>query len=61
MVLQVQLLVSAAEADFMVLLNSWPFLRMQNGGETQDGRQSIKCSRYVKSAPKYFNIWNLVN
>jgi hypothetical protein len=25
---------------------------MQNGGEIQGGRQNIKCSRYVKTAPK---------
>jgi hypothetical protein len=25
---------------------------MQNDAEMQDGRQSIKCSRYVKTAPK---------
>jgi hypothetical protein len=33
---------------------------MQNGGGTQDDRQSIKFSRYVKTAPKNFNLWNLV-
>jgi hypothetical protein len=63
-------LANAAKADFMVLLDSLylkkiknlvAFYRMQNGGEIQDGRQGIKCSRYVKTAPKNFNLWNLVN
>jgi hypothetical protein len=37
------------------------FFRMQNGGEIQNSRQSIECSRYVNTAPQNFNLWNLVN
>jgi hypothetical protein len=25
------------------------FFKIQNGGEIQDGRQTIKCSRFVKN------------
>jgi hypothetical protein len=54
------------KADFMVLLDSldlkknkkilWPLFPMQIGGETQDGRQSMKCSRCVKTVLKFQKI-----
>jgi hypothetical protein len=54
------------KADCMVLSNRTSrkiknlivFFRMQNGRETQDDRQSIKCSRYVKTAPKNFKKYH---
>jgi hypothetical protein len=63
-------LANAAKADFMVLLDNldvrkikktFGFFRIQNGAEIQDGRQRIKCSKYVKTAPKNFNLWKLIN
>jgi hypothetical protein len=35
------------------------FFRMQDGEKIQDGRQSLNCSRYVKTAPKNFNHWKI--
>jgi hypothetical protein len=46
------------KADFMVLLKKNKKNLMQNGGEIQDGRQRIKCSRYVKTAPKNFKKYH---
>jgi hypothetical protein len=32
---------------------------MQNGGEIQDGRQTIKCSRFVKNDANNLQLWIL--
>jgi hypothetical protein len=46
------------QAHFMILKDSLELkiffflsalLKIQNGGEIQDGRQTIKCSRFVKN------------
>jgi hypothetical protein len=35
-----------------------PF-KIQNGGEIQDARQTIKCSRFVKNDSNYLQLWIL--
>jgi hypothetical protein len=54
-------LANAANADFMVLLNSVDSRKIKSLVAIQNNRQSIECSRYVKTAPKNCNLWNLVN
>jgi hypothetical protein len=50
--------------EFLTLpLNFFLFpSKIQNGGEIQDGRQTIKCSRFVRNnADNLQPVWRLVD
>jgi hypothetical protein len=60
--------INAEQAHFMILKDSLELeiffflsvlFKIQNGGDIQDGRQTIKCSRFVKNDANNLQLRNL--